>query len=301
MMERSARMRMAQENQEMQRAEFQAKLPVIIAQQGAELASARASVANATRMEQLRARAAQESVAANDEFLEAMKYANWNTKADALAGLQAKYNWMSLLPEYKGFVDTINNERAQAHVSAITDMKLEEQMEISQRSLETRERLQEEAGVLRKQLAEAAAAAAKQRNDADNEGALERTKIISNAPAERVRSLEAAADVADRDGDVELATALRARLKKEVAPTGRSSSRRELPPAVASALGVKPQAATSDSATPKTVQTPVGDRPIPPGTKLFRADGKDYPIATDAQGRRAYYKDGKWIELPAGK
>ncbi len=106
--------------------------PVKEAQLKAQISGIAASVANQTEMENLKAKANLVSTSANNEFLDVMQLADFNSKATALAGLQAKYQWMSLVPEYKGFVDTINNERVRAHGAAIADANMERMLEQSQ-------------------------------------------------------------------------------------------------------------------------------------------------------------------------
>ncbi len=131
MMQRASNIRQSQQMEEMRAQEIQKQrilMPVLQAKAQADQISAVSSIANATRIQNLRGQAGAVSKAANDEFLDAMQLADWNEKANTLAGLQAKYQWMSLIPEYKGFVDTINDERLKAHGAAIADAKMEEQL-----------------------------------------------------------------------------------------------------------------------------------------------------------------------------
>jgi hypothetical protein len=134
MMQRASNLRASQQLEQIRAQEIQQRaimLPVTQATAEANKLSAVASIANATRIQNLRGQAAAVSKTANDEFLDAMQLADFNSKATALAGLQAKYQWMSLIPEYKGFVDTINDERLKAHGSAIADANMERQLEQS--------------------------------------------------------------------------------------------------------------------------------------------------------------------------
>ncbi len=124
--ERKQRLAMAQEQQDMERAKFTAMLPAIVAKQGADIANAQAAVTNATIEQQLRARAANESPQLNQEFLDIMKIPDFGEQSNRLAGLQAKVSYLNVLPEYKGFVDTVNHQRSNAFISDQTNMKLEQ-------------------------------------------------------------------------------------------------------------------------------------------------------------------------------
>lgn len=131
MMARASALRQAQQMEEFRQNQLKEQailMPVTQAKAEADKLSAVASIANATRIQNLRGQAAAVSKTANDEFLDAMQLADFNAKATALAGLQAKYQWMDLIPEYKGFVDTINDERLKAHGSAIADATMERQL-----------------------------------------------------------------------------------------------------------------------------------------------------------------------------
>lgn len=132
MMQRASAIRQSQQMEQMNAQEIaqrQILAPVIQAKAQADIISAKSAIANSTRIQALRGQAAAVSKDANNEFLDVMQLADFNSKATALAGLQAKYQWMSLIPEYKGFVDTINEERVKAHGSAIADANMERQLE----------------------------------------------------------------------------------------------------------------------------------------------------------------------------
>lgn len=126
MMERKQRMQIAAAEEDRQKQEFIAKMPVIQAQAAVQITGAHAAINNAAMLERLHAKANAESAGYNNEFLDAMQLADWNARADALAALQPKISYLALFPEYKGFVDTVNNQRVQSHTSAIADVKLEE-------------------------------------------------------------------------------------------------------------------------------------------------------------------------------
>lgn len=158
--ERKQQMALQQQRADQQRMEFIAKLPLIQAEATLKTVNAKAAVDNATEMTQLESRAALESVGANKEFLDALQYnvatdpnysggATENTpegaaasveqdkqdtrttlqvRSQKLASLAAKYSYMSLIPQYKGFVQTLNKEASNAHTAAAADLKLEELM-----------------------------------------------------------------------------------------------------------------------------------------------------------------------------
>ncbi len=141
-------------NQEAQRAQsqFQVLQPVLQAKAGADIASAQASVANAARMEQFRAQAASESPGLNDEFLSALKQPDFQAQSDALAALQGKVAYMEVLPEYKGFVDTVNNARAQSHASALANLHIDAQRQIVEDQIQGRQNLAVENNTLKQQI-----------------------------------------------------------------------------------------------------------------------------------------------------
>jgi len=135
MMQRASNLRQSQQMEQLRAQEIaqrEALMPVVRAKAQADQISAVASIANNARMEHLRGQAAAVSKTANDEFLDVMQLADFDTKARELAGLQAKYQWMSLITEYKGFIDTLNDERLKAHGSAIADAHMDQQLEASQ-------------------------------------------------------------------------------------------------------------------------------------------------------------------------
>lgn len=136
MMERSQRMRQAEEMQDMRRQEFDmekqkfaAFLPAIIAKRDADVVSAKAAVDNAARMEAFRGKAAASSVDYNERFQNILTIPDAQDRADTLAAFQSEVAWMDVLPEYKGFVDTVNNSRASTVTLALTNMKLDEALE----------------------------------------------------------------------------------------------------------------------------------------------------------------------------
>lgn len=145
MMERSQRMRQAAEVQEMRKQEFDlerqkfaAMLPAIVAKREADIASARASIDNTARMEEFRAKAAASSVDYNQRFQNILTIPDAQDKSDTLAAFQSEVAWMDVLPEYKGFVDAVNNARAGSFTMAITNLKLDEALEAARVSAAAR-------------------------------------------------------------------------------------------------------------------------------------------------------------------
>jgi hypothetical protein len=128
-MQRAQSRRIQHEQNEMDKQKFQAFLPAIIAQREAEIVSAKAAVDNAAQMEMFKAKAAANSVDYNNRFQNLLSLSDPNERSKNLAAFQSEVAWMSVLPEYKGFVDTVNNERAGAFTMAITNLRLDEALE----------------------------------------------------------------------------------------------------------------------------------------------------------------------------
>jgi hypothetical protein len=105
--------------------------PVFLAKQEATLASARATISTITQQEMLKKRLAQEAPIANAEYQAAMQLPTFEEQEKALARIQPKYTWMSQLDEGKPFVDQLNQSRAMAFKSAITDTEIKARTELS--------------------------------------------------------------------------------------------------------------------------------------------------------------------------
>lgn len=156
MMDRATRLQLAQQQQSDLHNEIVAKMPLIQAQAQLEQEKARAALHGAMVTTDLEQRAARESSGFNSEFQDILaynptydvpasdgtpegdaeqklnaKYATqqmWNERATRLAALQPKIAYMSQLPQYKPFVDAVNNARIQMQGSALANAKLEEQL-----------------------------------------------------------------------------------------------------------------------------------------------------------------------------
>jgi len=110
----------AQQEQERQQAAIDehnkmiAMLPAIHAQAQANVVSANAQVALTTQQQQLIAKSAIVAPSAQNEFLDALQYADPQTQFDELGKLQAKYNWLKLNPQYQPMIDAIDKARGDA-------------------------------------------------------------------------------------------------------------------------------------------------------------------------------------------
>ena len=137
LMERAQAMRLraaadqrATEMEDRQRAQYQALLPVALAKNQADIVTAKATVANHTQMEMLRAQGATASVDANNEFLQADSITDWYGKADALGKLQVKYAFLGNIrddggqPVYAGFLKAVDEARGNAVTRGKTDQDI---------------------------------------------------------------------------------------------------------------------------------------------------------------------------------
>lgn len=131
MMDRANARQIASQRQSDFHDEVQAKLPLLVAQSQLETEKARAALHNGLITTDLERRAATESVGFNKEFQDAMSWADWNTRADALGALQPRIAYMAQLPEYKGFVTAVENQRLRAVQASIQDAKLEELQQVA--------------------------------------------------------------------------------------------------------------------------------------------------------------------------
>lgn len=304
LMQRMQNRRIQAEQAQHEQDQFEAFKPVIQAEAQAKVAGAQAAVANATRMAQLRTQAASDSPNFNNEFLDAMQLADYEASADALQRLQAKVGYMSLLPEYKGFVDAVNNARVTAVNSAIVNKKLDEHLAATNAAVQGREDVAKNLNETKLQLEQEKTDRAKEVQAMKNrsqELLLKQHQSLTDPAQLQDRAAEydkLAADNPDSAAEYQaVAKQLRDRATRVTQPRQPQGDKRL---AIIQALtGGAPAGETKTATQPATVKTPQGDRPIPPGTKVFEEGGKKYPIAVDAHGNRAYYKDGKWIEISA--
>ena len=271
LMERKQRQQMMQEQQEMERAKFTAMLPAIVAKQQADVSTAAASVANAARVEQLRQQAAQSSTDYNDRFINIMSIPDDKDRSDSLGAFMGEVSWLDnpALPEYQGFAKTVREERAKSFTQALTNMKLDEQLEMQ------RQRLTDSADI-RREIEQLRIEGQNSRNAATNETRLQAADKTAAQPAERVRILQEEITNARAEGDEALAGALAARLQKETTfSSGAARGRRELPPAVAAALGVKPTEQAAAPAKSSLAKPAVGTRAKQNGV-WYKFDGNSW-------------------------
>lgn len=315
MMERSQRMRQSAENQEMRRQEFDleqqkfaAFLPAIIAKRNADIVSAEASVANAARMEQFRGKAAANSVDYNERFQNILTIPDAQDRADTLAAFQSEVAWMEVLPEYKGFVDTVNNSRASTVTLALTNMKLDEALE--------RARLSSEGGVARAEIQAGARTANAATRAASNEKiaainsdtkltlAEKQGQIAAARQADSIATLQSRAAEADQQaadaqavGDAHSATAHRQA----------AASYRDAVSKATTNVGYAPSAPRDASQDPRP--TPKSDAPATPldlGVITIGGTPTAAPAAAPAPVQQAVQKpvrgtrarqNGKWYQF----
>lgn len=127
-MQRRQRMQWEQEDRDIQKRQRELAEPVVAAKLQAEQAFALATLDTFKQQQQLKTRFASEAPIANEEFQKAMQLPTYDQQERALAILQPKYAWMGLIPDGRGFVETLNNSRAQAFQYALTDKKISAEM-----------------------------------------------------------------------------------------------------------------------------------------------------------------------------
>lgn len=310
---RQQNMRIQREQAAREQDNYEITRPYKMTKTVADIATTQAALNNATRMEELRIKAAATAKQANDEFLDANQLASYSDKAAALAGVQAKYSWMEMFPEYKPFIDTVKNSRAEAHVSAIADAKLEEQLSKADDDREARE----EAAALRASTSEKVATInAGAKTDVADTNAKSRESVAATTAAGRLQAANLKAkrqyelevtiekrDEAIRSGDREKAQIYQDHLNK-MNTTSEGSPGRTLPTAVPDA-----KKAGDESSPVITVNIPGADSggeeassssPVAahPDAPVVKVDGKTYRVFKDKNGNRAYNKGGVWIEIP---
>ncbi len=289
-----------------QEEQFQILKPAIVAKTHADIVSAGASIANQTRMENLRSKAAMQSTEFNDEFINAISLADFSSQSRALSELQGKIAYMEILPEYKGFVTAVNDARAKAHMTELTNMKLDEATERARMAVEGRV---ESANVAKQKALEVETlkgehattlqgmkdTSAKERDTARASTQAALVKLHQRlADPEQLQTRAAELDeLASTDpAQAETYKTVAQQLRDRATRVSQPKKGNDLAAQIEAIAGThKPDGAAAKSSTPA----------VPKGTKTIKVDGKDYPTATDANGNRAYFKDGKWIEIPAAK
>lgn len=154
LMERKQAMALRQQQADQQRMELIAKLPLISAQARLTTVNADTAIQNATERTNFEAKAANESVAANKEFMDVEQFtvgtpeldqdgdptgkdnvntqATWDARANKLAALRAKYSYMSGLGGgYGAFYDTITKAWISANENTHFNLKAEENLAVA--------------------------------------------------------------------------------------------------------------------------------------------------------------------------
>lgn len=303
LMERKQRLNMAQEQQEMEKAKFQAFMPAIVAKQKADMISAAASIANATRMEELRGKAAQSSADYNDRFLNIMSIPDDKERSDTLGAFMGEVAWLDnpALPEYQGFARAVKDERAKSFTQAATNQKLDEVLERNRMLVEGRKEVAEVAAGAKAASAQAytssreriAALNADTRLSVEDKRAARQAIGLETMQQRAMEADQMAAD-AQRDGDTQLAqtfrqnaAAIRDAIEKTTtfAGTGQSAPR---------------TAAQDPKATPKTTFTlpplTLGGQPLTAGDAAPVREAVQQAVSKPVAGTRAK-QGGIWYQF----
>lgn len=283
----------------------------------AHIVGAGASIQNNVILQQLRTQAAAVSPQANQEFLQANQIADWDQKEQALGDLQAKYSWMENVPEYKPFLESIDNSRSNALKRSLMDQQIQEAQFRAQTAADARVTASEIGSAGRSDAAninasartDAATTIAGGRTDVANINAASRQDVATTTAQGRYNAAKLKADrqfeidstIEKRDdyvrsGDTEHAQIMQDHLNK-INAIGGGSPGRALPTSVPAA---QPAPNPGDSSTPQfnvPNVTPAAKVTAPAKAPVVTVEGRNYPIFKDKSGNRAYLKDGKYIEI----
>lgn len=161
MMQRAQLFRQQQQLNQQQIEANKVLAPLHEAEAKAKIVGAGAAIATNTRIADLRTQAAAAAPTAQDEYLSATGLADWNEQELELGRMQAKYAWMGNVPEYKGFLDSIDKARSNAINRALMDQKIEEAHFHAETAAEARMAAAETAATSREAVAETNAGARK--------------------------------------------------------------------------------------------------------------------------------------------
>jgi hypothetical protein len=330
-MQRAQNMKIQREQQDMEKAKFAAFLPAIIAKREADVVSAQASIANTARMEKLRGQAAASSPGYNDRFLNIMMdpKSTPQTRSESLAILQGEVGWMEIIPEFKGFVDAVNNARAQQVTTAITNSKLDEALERAKSAAEGRLGVAQIQAGAKTANAETYSQSRERiaQINADTKLSVEekRAQIATTRQGAQLADLQnraaqadqAAADAAAAGDEQAAAThrAVAASYRDAVtksttfsgstpsAPRDASQDPRPTPPQsnepMASPITFSVPGQPSAAPAPSTAAQVVAPTRVDPKATKISIGGKDYPIFVDKNGNRAYKVDGHYVPIKA--
>lgn len=365
LMERKQAMALRQQQADQQRMEFIAKLPALQAETQLQQTKAAVAVKNATDLIHFDQQAAIDSPVAQQEFLDAMKssaiydvpasdgspedeqaqaeagkyatQATLDARSQKLAAIAAKYSYMAVIPEYKGFINRVNAEAANAHLQAASNLRLEELMNAAQYRADA----SRYGADVR---ASATVGAAGIRADAStqntetrtqgrlteqqmrNEGSLQQiaakgenavekdAKVIQYLSSEAVRADQEAKSV--EATDPALAETLRtnaARLRDQMVKKSTYAGGSPSSPTAPGAPVPRPAAPVDNSPSPAiAVSIPGSELPASNGgvqtaavapTKVdskastVSIGNKTYPIFSDKHGNRAYLIDGHYVPI----
>lgn len=110
--------------------QFQALMPALLAKRDADVATAKNSVVSSVIQQNFDRDAANQLPQATQEFTDALKIPDFEAKATAMEGLQAKYGWLGQSNSGKSLATAIDNARMNAHQEAVTNLQLKGQMAI---------------------------------------------------------------------------------------------------------------------------------------------------------------------------
>ena len=261
--------------------------PVIQEQAKANILAAHAQIANATMMEQYRQQAAFAAPQAQQELLDASQLSDWDEQDSTMGQLQAKYAWMSQLPEYKGFTEALNEARAKAIQHSVLNQTLEAKQAQIEAMMSGRQDIAQTQAGARTGAAQIGAGARVQAAQIGGNARVDAAKIQRDQPTEIEKlnnhALALDTEAADPDTDPSLVPVYRQtalQLRQRAAILGRKTDEETATPA--------PKAPAAPQAKPAPAAKP------PPKVTI---DGKDYPVFKDKNGNLAYLKDGKYIDM----
>lgn len=255
-MQRRQRMQWEQEDRDQQKRQRELAEPVVAAKLQADQASALATLDTFKQQQQLKTRFATEAPIANEEFQKAMQLPTYNQQERTLAILQQKYAWMGLIPDGRGFVDTLNNSRAQAFQYSLTNKKINAEMA----AIDARNQAEQEQIRLRGQQSRETAAFAGEQTRQTN-AARPRLTDPAQRDALRIRTLREQA-TALQDTDPETAELLFKRAEYLANPNAISGGG-GLSPAMKAILGITDdQPTTGGAPATGTTGAPVPAAPV---------------------------------------
>jgi hypothetical protein len=318
-MQRAQDMRIQRERDAQQSEEDPLRLEAMRTTNEANRVTSLATVQNYNQVQDLRKRFGETAPAAQKEFEDAMQLPSYDDQQRALSVLQQKYNWMSLLPEGKPFVQTVANTRLTAAQSALADRHLNAELtlqsakhsamldEIAAKGTEQRSTY-EQIGKGKTREQRLRDEINQMRDDGDEEGANQLSAVlgrlgqarVNRTPGSDIEDIDQRIQAARQGGNFQLAKDLEAK-------RGLLTTRVEHADPIAALAatlekmnnkGAAPATAVP-SATPTATPAPAAQKPyaIQDGQIHFQVDTKN-PVATKDAIRQAY-QDGAIDEKQA--